>query len=149
MRDPRPTGARAGERGQALALFTLAMTALLAAAGLVVDGGLAFINRRDAQNAADLGAMAGTRIIADFHTQDMGKSLDVWDAIDGAVQANGCTPGGSVPCTWSAMYLRPAATGRGTRADHRRVPIRAHPSRPTLRGSRSPSSGARRPCCSR
>jgi hypothetical protein len=115
--DVRPTtdkDTRSGERGQALALFTLAMTALLAAAGLVVDGGLAFINRRDAQNGADLGAMAGTRIVADFHTQDTGNSGDVWAAIDGAVQANGCTPGGSVPCTWSAMYLRPAATGPGT-----------------------------------
>jgi hypothetical protein len=109
--------ARTRESGQALALFALATTVLFAAAGLVVDGGLVFANRRDAQNAADLGAMAGTRVVADYYTRNAGKhSRDVWDAIDAAVQANGCTAGGAVPCTWSATYLRPASTGSGTEA---------------------------------
>lgn len=102
------------QRGQALALFTLAITVLLGAAGLVVDGGLVFINRRDAQNAADLGAMAGTHTIAEFHTQGIGRSDDVWSAVDSVVQANGCTSGGNVPCTWTATYVRPAASGPGT-----------------------------------
>jgi hypothetical protein len=106
---------RRAERGQALALFVLASTVIFAAAGLVVDGGMAFMNRRDAQNAADLGAMAGTRVIADYYTQDATKhSRDVWDAIDAAVQANGCTTGGAVPCSWNASFLRPATTGPGT-----------------------------------
>ena len=103
-----------GQRGQALVLFTLALTVLFGAAGLVVDGGMVFINRREAQNAADLGAMAGTRVVADYHTQGTGKANNVWNAIDGAVQANGCTTGGTVPCTWSATYLRSASSGPGT-----------------------------------
>ncbi|MGD8485962.1 MAG: Tad domain-containing protein [Chloroflexota bacterium] len=106
---------RPGERGQALALFVLASTVIMAAAGLVVDGGMAFINRRDAQNAADLGAMAGTRVISDYYMRDGTKhSRDVWDAIDAAVQANGCTAGGTVPCSWTASFLKPAASGPGT-----------------------------------
>jgi hypothetical protein len=104
---------RQPQRGQALALFALAITVVMAAAGLVVDGGMAFINRRDTQNAADLGAMAGTRIIADHYTQSARHSKDVWDAIDAAVRANGCTPGGSVPCSWSAAFLRPSSSGPG------------------------------------
>jgi hypothetical protein len=103
------------QRGQALALFTLALTVVMAATGLVVDGGLVFINRREAQNAADLGAMAGTNIIAEYYAQDGSKhSRDVWDAIDAAVQANGCTAAGPVRCTWSAAFIRPAASGPGT-----------------------------------
>jgi Flp pilus assembly protein TadG len=112
--DARTPAASHGQRGQALVLFALALTVLVAAAGLVVDGGLVFVNRRDAQNAADLGAMAGTSVIAEFHTEDTGSNRAVWDAIDAAVQANGCTPGGSVPCTWSATYIRPDVSGRNT-----------------------------------
>ena len=109
-----PPSATGNQRGQALAVFTLALTVLFGAAGLVVDGGLVFINRRDAQNAADLGAMAGTHAIAQFHTQGTGRSDDVWSAVDSAVRANGCTPGGNVPCTWTATYVRPATIGPGT-----------------------------------
>jgi hypothetical protein len=52
------------ERGQILVIVGLAMVALLAMAGLVADGGIAFANRRQAQNVADAASMAGTRIIS-------------------------------------------------------------------------------------
>jgi hypothetical protein len=42
----------------------VAMIALLGMAGLVTDGGLAWANRRAAQNVADTAALAGTRIIS-------------------------------------------------------------------------------------
>jgi Flp pilus assembly protein TadG len=52
-------GRRAGERGQTLVIFAIAFIGIVAAMGLVIDGGAAFAFRRDAQNAADLAAMAG------------------------------------------------------------------------------------------
>lgn len=46
------------ERGQALILIVLAVVLLAGMAGLVVDGGNAFLDRRNAQNAADSAVLA-------------------------------------------------------------------------------------------
>lgn len=46
------------ERGQALIVIALALVALVAIAGLVIDGGNVFLDRRRAQNAADSAALA-------------------------------------------------------------------------------------------
>jgi Flp pilus assembly protein TadG len=46
------------ERGQVLVIFALALVAIVAMAGLVLDGGSAFVQRRDMQNVADSSAMA-------------------------------------------------------------------------------------------
>jgi hypothetical protein len=46
------------ERGQILVLFALALVAIVAMAGLVLDGGSAFVQRRSMQNVADSSAMA-------------------------------------------------------------------------------------------
>jgi hypothetical protein len=52
------------ERGQALIVVVLAIVGLAGMVGLVVDGGNAFLDRRNAQNAADSAALAAalTRI---------------------------------------------------------------------------------------
>ncbi len=47
------------QRGQALILIVLAVTALIAITGLAVDGGIAYASRRQAQNAADAASLAG------------------------------------------------------------------------------------------
>jgi len=47
------------EDGQILVVFAGALVAIVAVAGLVLDGGRAFALRRGAQNAADLAAVAG------------------------------------------------------------------------------------------
>lgn len=47
------------ERGQILVIFALAITAIIAMVGLVLDGSGAFAQRRFEQNAADLAALAG------------------------------------------------------------------------------------------
>jgi Flp pilus assembly protein TadG len=46
------------ERGQALIIVVLAIIALAGMAGLVIDGGNVFLDRRNAQNAADSAALA-------------------------------------------------------------------------------------------
>jgi Flp pilus assembly protein TadG len=49
------------ERGQALILIVFAIIGLIAMTGLTVDGGMAYSDRRDAQNAADTAAFAAAR----------------------------------------------------------------------------------------
>lgn len=52
---------RKHERGQALILVVFAIIGLIGLTALTVDGGLAYSNRRHAQNAADTAAFAGGR----------------------------------------------------------------------------------------
>ncbi|MBA3778175.1 MAG: hypothetical protein H0X16_02500 [Chloroflexi bacterium] len=47
-----------GQQGQALVVFVLALVAIIAMTGLVLDGGAAFAQRRAQQNVADLAAVA-------------------------------------------------------------------------------------------
>lgn len=49
---------RKTEKGQALILITFAIIGLIAITGLTVDGGMAYSDRRNAQNAADTAAFA-------------------------------------------------------------------------------------------
>ena len=49
---------RRDERGQVLVVFALALVAIVAMTGLVIDGGDTFVRRRDQQNVADQAAMA-------------------------------------------------------------------------------------------
>jgi Flp pilus assembly protein TadG len=56
--------AEPGERGQALIVMVFAVIALLVMAGLAIDGGMAFLDRRRMQNASDAAALAGTRLLA-------------------------------------------------------------------------------------
>lgn len=54
---------RKNERGQMLVIVAVALTALVAMAGLVIDGGMALANRRQVQNAADAASLAGARVL--------------------------------------------------------------------------------------
>jgi Flp pilus assembly protein TadG len=112
MTAPRHT--RQGERGQILAIVAGGITALLLLAGLVLDGGIAFFNRRDAQNLADTAALAGTRIVQE-HYMDPSTANDDQGDVSNAIQAsltnNGCASAGGVPCTWTANFVRGGTTG--------------------------------------
>jgi hypothetical protein len=52
------------ERGQALVVLVFAIVGLLVIAGLAIDGGMVFLERRRMQNASDAAALAGTRVLA-------------------------------------------------------------------------------------
>ena len=58
MNPNTPTSRRERERGQIIVIFALALVAIIAMVGLVLDGGSAFAMRRDEQTAADLAALA-------------------------------------------------------------------------------------------
>jgi hypothetical protein len=79
---------------------------MLLIAGLVIDTGVGFREWRDAQNDADLAAMAGTKVIATYYIDNPALSgSDVWNAVEASLDANGCrTEGG---CTWSGVYVQP------------------------------------------
>jgi Flp pilus assembly protein TadG len=90
---------RRGAQGQILALFVGGMILIFLVAGLVIDGGTAFLNRRDAQNSADVAAVAGAKQLADYRLKK--ASLGIYDTIARSVSANGCSTG----CTWTAHYV--------------------------------------------
>jgi hypothetical protein len=102
---------RDGERGQILILFAGGLVVLLLILGLVVDGGTAFVNRRDGQNSADLAALAGTKKLADTWRQASNAGVyypvgnGAYQAIQTSMTANDCPVGGI--CTWTAHYVGP------------------------------------------
>lgn len=60
---------RERQGGQMLVLFTLALVAIIAMVGLILDGGAAFAQRRGQQNAADLAALAGADALLNGRSQ--------------------------------------------------------------------------------
>ena len=52
-----------GQHGQMIVLFALSLVAIIAVAGLLIDGGRAWSNRRQAQAAADTAALAAAKDI--------------------------------------------------------------------------------------
>ena len=104
---------RRDERGQILVIVAGGVTALILLMGLVLDGGLAFFNRRDGQNTSDVMALAGTKFVADVHrgeTQADSSITSTHTALDRAAAANGCTAGSGTPCTWQAWFVGPGST---------------------------------------
>ncbi len=84
--------------GQAIVLVVLAMLALLALVGLAIDGGRQYTARRQAQNAADAAALAGTRELALAISKcppDPAATVDarVRDAVLAFAQQNGIQNG--------------------------------------------------------
>lgn len=59
----KPQGAARRESAQVVALFAVALVAILAMVGVTLDGGMLYVQRRTAQNAADAAALAGARAL--------------------------------------------------------------------------------------
>jgi hypothetical protein len=79
--------------GQMVVLFALVLGVVIMGVGLVVDGGNALVQRRGAQNAADFGALAGARVVAEWIDGDTtnGTDANVAAAINLGVTTNGAT----------------------------------------------------------
>ena len=78
---------RDNERGQILVIVAGGVITLLLLAGLVLDGGIAFLNQRDGQNGADTASMAGARLIAEHYTDPLVSytSADIYGGIEATV----------------------------------------------------------------
>src|ERR1035437_3974378 len=80
------------EKGQALVLIALAIMGLFGMVALAIDGGMAFSDRRQAQNAADAGALYAARVYAQSLTTVNGASQD---QVRTQVAGNGYTHDGT------------------------------------------------------
>jgi len=116
MRDFMRDQGEHNERGQVLLIVAGGMVAFLLIAGLVIDAGIGFREKRTAQNVSDLSAMAGTKVVADYYLDGPTvDGADVYAAVDSSTAANGCTV--VKDCSWSAEYVKPAGGGGTTEAD--------------------------------
>ena len=77
-----------GEDGQMLVIFAICLVAIIAMTGLVIDGGLTYVQRRDQQNVADAAALAGAYAYVNSANQG-----DAAPAAQAAAAANGFTTG--------------------------------------------------------
>jgi hypothetical protein len=98
---------RRQRQGQILVIVAGGLIGLLAIAALALEGGTLILNRRDGQNAADLSALAGTRVVALRYTDTANTytQADVFDAIDESLDANNCSSSGGTPCVWEADFV--------------------------------------------
>ena len=110
-------------RGQSLVIFAIALTAIIAMVGLVIDGGNAFVQQRATQNGNDAVAEAGAGQLARRMLgvppagDDATWDTRVADAINQTAAANGVTVVGTPQyVSWDpdakvAMPLGPVGTG--------------------------------------
>src|SRR3954466_15658335 len=70
----RPCAKRRNQQGAALIHMAIAMVALMAFSALVIDYGIFWVARRQAQNSADAGALAGAMALAFDNPTDFSAS---------------------------------------------------------------------------
>ena len=95
------------ERGQILVIVAGGLVALLAILALALEGGTLLLNRRDAQNSADLASVAGARIVALSYTDTSvaRQQDDVFAALASSADLNNCGSTASAPCVWDAQFV--------------------------------------------
>ncbi|MGE5137883.1 MAG: pilus assembly protein TadG-related protein, partial [Rudaea sp.] len=76
------------EHGQSVVLIALVMVVLIGFMGLIIDGGQAYLTRRDSQDAADAGAYAGARVFAARTDSSAATTQAIWTAIYSYALAN-------------------------------------------------------------
>ncbi len=100
-------------RGQTLIVMAISAVAVVALVALAVDGGNAYTARRNAQNAADAAALAGTWVLADYEgTDPAGDILARMNLIaeqGGVLDTNG-TPADTVNDNLLAYYVDAGGT---------------------------------------
>jgi hypothetical protein len=85
----RASSAEDEPRGQVLVIVAAGLITMIAMAGLVVDGGYAWGQQRDNQNASDAASEAGAVVLAEALMGLVRTDLHVADAVTGSVTANG------------------------------------------------------------
>ena len=102
------------DRGQALLVLAFGLLALAAFAGLAIDGGRLYVERRQTQNAADASALAGARVLAEFISTCASADIDNDNRVAAAVvnmaKYNGVdhfSPDGDIEAWYVDADLRP------------------------------------------
>lgn len=96
---------RGSERGQILVIVAGGFIGLLTIVALALEGGTMILTRRDAQNAADLAALSGTRIVSLNYTESPQTQSDVYQAIEESLELNNCGATATAPCVWTANFV--------------------------------------------
>jgi Flp pilus assembly protein TadG len=99
---------RSRKEGQILALFAGGLVVIILVVGLAIDAGNVFLQRRDSQNGSDIGAMAGTKRLADYYVQGTAftGTNNVYTSVATRMTENNCA-GGTSNCQWTARYVGP------------------------------------------
>lgn len=93
---PHPrTESETEPRGQVLVIVAAALVIMIAMTGIVVDGGYAWGQQRDNQNAADAASEAGAVVLAEKLTGVARTDGDVLAAVNASAVANGVTIAGA------------------------------------------------------
>jgi Flp pilus assembly protein TadG len=108
---------RKKERGQALVIIALAIVGLAGMAGLVIDGGNAFLDRRNAQNAADSAALAAALARVKGEANVQGTALD-------AARQNGYDNNGTTNTV--EFHIPPVSGPNKGKAEYIQVIITSH-----------------------
>ncbi|HET8568577.1 MAG TPA: pilus assembly protein TadG-related protein [Candidatus Limnocylindria bacterium] len=98
-----------GERGQAIVLIAIVMSALLLGVGLAVDTGELYVTRRGAQLAADAAAWGGAVVLNNGGTAAAASAAATTDA-----GRNGFTSGGGTTVTVSVPPASGSYAGDGS-----------------------------------
>jgi Flp pilus assembly protein TadG len=102
------------EPAQVIALFAIALLAMLAMVGVVVDGGTLYLQRRTAQNAADAAALAGARALQQASLQSpVPAMVDVATPICNYAGYNAFGGDSTTTPTPSAYYINASGTSLG------------------------------------
>ena len=118
---------RRRQRGQAIVIMTFALSAMLAATAMVVDGGNAMNEQRNTQNAADAAALAGALVIVEKLGGASRMDADVHSAMEEAVEGNGTALQTSYYIDFSQNVV--GTVGRGGPIPTEAWGIRAHGAR--------------------
>ncbi|MEA2684489.1 MAG: hypothetical protein QOK05_2817 [Chloroflexota bacterium] len=104
MNKTLPLGVRKGEeqRGQVVVIFALCLFIIIGMAAVAVDGGYGMVQQRRAQNAADFGAVAGTKMLANLCR---GGNPPLGSAIVNEIQSVINLNSADVGANWTAYYL--------------------------------------------
>jgi hypothetical protein len=95
----RMMSGRRSAQGQIIVIAALAMVAIVAMVGLVIDGGAVFAQQRLAQNGADAASTAGALVVAENlgSATDIRDDKNVYDAVKGIADKNDLKG-------WTAFY---------------------------------------------
>jgi Flp pilus assembly protein TadG len=101
---------RSGIRGQVIPFAALAMVAIIALAALVLEGGNAYAQQRQTQNAADASANAGAAVLAQRFSDASLNDADVNTAVGTTATTNGLASWTGFYTNVSGQYLNAAGT---------------------------------------
>lgn len=103
---------RQRQRGQVMVLFVLSLGLFVLATGLVIDAGYGFVQRREAQTAADFSAIAGTRLVmASVVSPGSYSDSGVATAVRDALSKNGMGASPSYTATYVDASGNPISGG--------------------------------------